>query len=291
MYLNEIDQWCCSKLKSALPQADVDCADIRTVNRARVTSSRAHFFAGIGGWELALRMAGWPQTAPVWTGSCPCQPFSSAGRRKGTADERHLWPEFRRLIDECRPPVVFGEQVASPDGRAWLDTVCADLEALDFAVAAADLCAASIGAPHIRQRLYWVAIANGERREELRLHLQQWQPRQAVAEAARRGAVGGVADAASPGRSPEERASEAQLPTRLPIELRGQDRAGDPWFDPEWLDCADGTRRPTQPGVFPLANGIPERVGRLKDLGNAIVPQIAATFIEATLWELQSERR
>ncbi|KKK66801.1 hypothetical protein LCGC14_2960470, partial [marine sediment metagenome] len=75
----------------------------------------------------------------------------------GHADERHLWPAFYDLIAECRPPVVLGEQVASKDGREWLAGVRADLEALGYAVGAADLCAACVGAPHIRQRLWWVA--------------------------------------------------------------------------------------------------------------------------------------
>src|SRR5690606_9334954 len=95
-------------------------------------------------------------------GSCPCQPFSSAGKRQGERDKRHLWPEFYRLIKECNPPVVFGEQVASPLGRKWLAGVRADLEALGYAVGAADLCAAGVNAPHIRQRLYWVADTNGK---------------------------------------------------------------------------------------------------------------------------------
>ena len=125
---------------------------------------RAHFFAGIGGWDLALRLAGWPQDRPVWTGSCPCQPFSSAGRRRGFADERHLWPVWRDLIAQCRPPTIFGEQVAGKDGRLWFAGVRADLEALGYAVGAADLCAAGIGSPHIRQRLWWVADARGGRR-------------------------------------------------------------------------------------------------------------------------------
>lgn len=126
--------------------------------------TQCHFFAGIGGWSLALRLAMWPDDRPVWTGSCPCQPFSAAGKHKGAADERHLWPEFRRLIHEREPPVIFGEQVASKDGRTWLAGVRADLEALGYGVGAADLCAAGVGAPHIRQRLWWLADAGREHR-------------------------------------------------------------------------------------------------------------------------------
>ena len=93
----------------------------------------------------------------MWTGSCPCQPFSVAGKGKGTDDERHLWPALFRLIRECRPSIVFGEQVTSKAGREWFAGVRADLEGVGYGAAAADLCAAGVGAPHIRQRLYWVA--------------------------------------------------------------------------------------------------------------------------------------
>ncbi len=137
--------------------ADIDPADLRGY-------TRCHFFAGIGGWDLALQLAGWPDEREVWTGSCPCQPFSSAGKRKGTDDERHLWPAFSALIAERRPATVFGEQVASSDGRAWLSGVFDDLDGMGYRAAGADLCAAGIGAPHIRQRLWWVADADLRRR-------------------------------------------------------------------------------------------------------------------------------
>jgi DNA (cytosine-5)-methyltransferase 1 len=116
-----------------------------------------HTFAGIGVWSHALRLARVPDSLPVWTGSCPCQPFSAAGAGHGFADPRHLWPEWFRLIRECRPPLIFGEQVASPDGLTWLDLVQSDLEGAGYAFAAFDLCAASFGAPHIRQRFYFCA--------------------------------------------------------------------------------------------------------------------------------------
>lgn len=161
---NELDaypaQWL-ARLADAghIASGTVDPRSIREVKANDVRrATQFHAFAGIGVWSYALRLAGWPDDRPVWTGSCPCQPFSVAGRRKGTDDERHLWPEWLRLIRECRPPVIFGEQVASADGRAWLDAVRADLEALGYAVGAADLCAAGVGAPHIRQRLYFGAV-------------------------------------------------------------------------------------------------------------------------------------
>src|SRR5690606_31846020 len=112
-----------------------------------------HFFAGIGGWAYALRLAGWPDDWPVWTRSCPCQPYSQAGAIGGDDDPRALWRAWRCLKDQRRPSVVFGEQVASADGRRWLAGVRADLESMGYAVGAADLPAAGVGAPHIRQRL------------------------------------------------------------------------------------------------------------------------------------------
>ena len=123
---------------------------------------RVHLFAGIGGWELALRIAGWPEDIPVWTGSCPCQPFSAAGKRKGQADERHLWPEMFRLIQSVRPPCVMGEQVPGAIKPGWLDGVFADLEGAGYTCGAVVLGAHSAGAPHIRQRIYWVAKSNGK---------------------------------------------------------------------------------------------------------------------------------
>jgi len=121
-----------------------------------------HFFAGIGGWSAALRRCGWPDDVPVWTGSCPCQSLSVAGLKKGHEDERHLWPEFARLICECQPAIIFGEQVASKLGREWLSGVRLDLEEMGYAVGADDLCAAGIGAPHLRQRLWWLADLYGK---------------------------------------------------------------------------------------------------------------------------------
>lgn len=161
-YYNEIDPYAAAWLRNLISAGHIAPGDVdeRSIEDVRPDDLRGyvqcHFFAGIGVWNHALRRAGWPDDRPVWTGSCPCQPFSAAGKGGGFADERHLWPAFFHFIGECRPPVVLGEQVASKDGLAWLDLVQADLEGTGYASGAVDLCAAGVGAPHIRQRLWWV---------------------------------------------------------------------------------------------------------------------------------------
>jgi DNA (cytosine-5)-methyltransferase 1 len=161
-YYNEFDPKAAAWLQqlinqNIIPNGHVDTRSITDVTASDLAGyTQCHFFAGIGGWSRALFLAGVPSTTPLWTGSCPCQPFSNAGKRRGTEDERHLWPTWKQLISQCKPSIVFGEQVASADGRNWLASVRSDLETLDYAVGAADLCAAGIGAPHIRQRLWFV---------------------------------------------------------------------------------------------------------------------------------------
>jgi DNA (cytosine-5)-methyltransferase 1 len=163
-YYNEIDPYAAQWLRNLiaaghLPDGEVDERSIAEVEPGDLRGfDECHFFAGIGGWPLALRMAGWT-ARNTWTGSAPCQPFSSAGQQRGADDERHLWPEFFRLIRECRPPAVFGEQVAAAIKHGWLDGVASDLEGEGYAVGAAVLGAHSVGAPHRRDRLYFVAHA------------------------------------------------------------------------------------------------------------------------------------
>lgn len=162
-YYNEWDaypaQWIRNLVAAGhVALGEVDERSIKEVQPNEVGNGQVHLFAGIAVWSYALRLAGWPDEFPVWTASCPCQPFSAAGRGKGTADERHLWPEAFRLVNARRPAVVVGEQVASKDGLAWLDLVHADMEGAGYAFRAVDFCAAGVGAPHIRQRLYWAAV-------------------------------------------------------------------------------------------------------------------------------------
>ncbi len=168
-YYNEIDPYAAEWLRRLISAGLIadGVVDERSISDVRPNElyefTQCHFFAGIGIWSHALRGAGFPDTRPVWTGSCPCQPFSEAGTRKTFADERHLWPHWFHLIEECRPPTVFGEQVASKSGLAWFDLVSADMEGANYAIGGFDLCAAGFGAPHIRQRLWFVADTDNSR--------------------------------------------------------------------------------------------------------------------------------
>lgn len=170
-YYNENDPNAAAWLRQLIKAGHIapGIVDERSIEDVRpeelVGFKQCHFFAGIGVWSYALRQAGWPDDRPVWTGSCPCQGFSVAGKQKGFADERHLWPAFRQIIDECRPATVFGEQVASKAAEPWFDLVQADLEALDYAFGCIPFPAAGVGAPHIRDRAYWVGHTSQPRLE------------------------------------------------------------------------------------------------------------------------------
>ena len=170
-YYNEIDPYAAEWLRSLIRSGHIadGIVDERSISDVRPDElqefTQCHFFAGIGVWSYALRSAGWEDDRPVWTGSCPCEPFSGAGNRKGMADKRHLWPHWFHLIEQCRPSTVFGEQVASKDGLGWIDLVQADMEGADYAIGAFDLCSAGFGAPHIRQRLWFVADTDDTRRQ------------------------------------------------------------------------------------------------------------------------------
>ena len=249
-YYNEIDPYAAQWLRNLISEGliapgVVDERSIADVQSADLAGfQQVHFFAGIGGWSYALRLAGWPDDRPVWTGSCPCQPFSIAGKGRGTADERHLWPEMRRLVRSGRPGVVLGEQVSGADGLAWLDGIADDCEGDGYTFRAVDLPASSVGAPHIRQRLFWCAT-----------------------------------DARSVG-----------VPGLCKARTAGEDGQG--WSaSPE--DLLDRVRRPfarrsriPQPLVRRVDDGVPGDLDQLRAYGNAIVPQVAAAFVEAVMMEV-----
>lgn len=395
-YYNELDPYAAQWLRNLIAAGHIadGVVDERSIEDVRPSDlkgfTQCHFFAGIGVWSYALRNAGLSDDRPVWTGSCPCQPFSSAGAGAGFADERHLWPAFFHLIQECKPAVVFGEQVASKDANPWIDLVQTDLEAVGYGVGAIAFPAAGIGAPHIRDRLYWVAYANFSGRQpqpdaeraRVQCEVATTRPTREQLSDDSAGISGGMADSEGAGklgvirdaggesavelRSQQERVkydcggwlggmadasgervraeglaahgatAQGMCGTdgqreRLWIDAgasstNGADRMADTkqhsggcqaatanhigtqayrpadqhggyssastagasptngfWADADWLLCRDGRWRPVEPGTFPLAHGIANRVGRLRAYGNAICASQAKIFIEAAM--------
>jgi DNA (cytosine-5)-methyltransferase 1 len=171
-YYNEINphaaQWLRNLIAAGLiASGDVDERSIEDVTPNELRGyAQCHFFAGIGGWAYALDLAGWPRDRPVWTGSCPCQPFSAAGKGTGFEDERDLWPAWFHLIAQCQPAVVFGEQVEAAIRHGWLDRTISDLEGVGYAVGRSVLQASSADALHKRDRL-WL-VAHSKRNEQSR---------------------------------------------------------------------------------------------------------------------------
>jgi DNA (cytosine-5)-methyltransferase 1 len=313
---------------------DVQASDIRGF-------TQHHFFAGIGGWSYALRLAGWADDKPVCTASLPCQPFSVAGAQKGIDDERHLLPHFIELVKQCNLQTIFGEQVPGAIKHGWLDDICTEMEREKYRVGQIVLTAAGEGAPHIRQRLYWVA-------DRINKGSQGWlswgqdQERETVSgHAGCGGTVDGMGNtkhdrqftsAVSGSNEPSICSSEKGQDSTGELERTGSSRAlpaggicdtqsnkehtgttgglhtqfsnertVNDWSNPDWIYCKDGKYRAIEPSIKPLVNGIPKgmvrggniseafdadntqeaRTMRLKGFGNAIVPQVASSFIQA----------
>jgi DNA (cytosine-5)-methyltransferase 1 len=339
-YYNEHDPYAAEWLRNLIARGliapgEVDERDILDVTPAELFRfDQWHFFAGIGVWPYALRLIGWPDNRPIGTGSCPCQPFSAAGKREGVADERHLWPAFHWLIDKLRPPVVTGEQVASADGLAWLDTVSADMENSGYAFGAVDLCAAGFGmvdweesqagewlrrsirhctdpivagllrdfaawaggnigegGDHIRQRAYFVGLADRESGGS-RAGLCDSEPPEE-----RRILTPDGGPALLMGDTERPRFSEQRCEPGVPPAAggpatgqgtRGADSPACPGgsqTDPrrparDWLICRDGRGRAVEAGTFPLAHEAPARVGKLRSFGNALDGETVTGFLE-----------
>jgi DNA (cytosine-5)-methyltransferase 1 len=280
-YYNEVDPYAAQWLRNLIAAGHIAPGDVdeRSIEDVRSDDLRGytqcHFFAGIGVWSYAIRKAGWHDDRPAWTGSCPCQPFSTAGKGAGFADERHLWPAWFHLIEQCRPTVIFGEQVASADGYAWLDLVQTDMEAAGYAFGPVVLPAAGFGAPHGRHRIYFVADSNGEQ-----FHRGGNIGTRGGNEHPDGGAACGVGNPYG-----ERCAWEHSLSRKSATSWAGKTCAAYPtngfWRDADWLLFRDGIWRPVEPCSFPLVDRATARVGRLRAYGNAIVAPVAEEFIAA----------
>jgi DNA (cytosine-5)-methyltransferase 1 len=295
-YYNEFDHHLAAWLREMseqklIPNGIVDDRSIKDVKATDLAGfTQCHFFAGIGGWSLALRLAGWPEDKPVWTGSCPCQSFSSTGKRKGFDDDRDLWPVFFNLIKECRPQCVFGEQVESAIKFGWLDRVYADMETENYAVGAHVLGAHSVGANHRRYRLYWGAVpisAAANQRYERSASVEYGCPNNRMAENSDGGGCGGRRDGDSTRSGREVQApglggnggladNEGLERRRGNPECSNQFTAGagsvesyNPWPNFALIYCRDGkVRRVPAESVFRrVADGVPAGVDGSGDCG------------------------
>ena len=285
-----------------IPYGVVDSRSILDVQPADLEGfTQCHFFCGIAGWAYALKLAGWPATRPVWTGSPPCQPFSAAGKLEGKEDARHLGPKFISLVRACRPPVLFGEQVASAAvfGKsakrvggepewAWLDDLSDRLEAAHYAVGASDIPAAGVGAPHIRQRTFFGAVRLADadvgvakQPERSRAGTFDQKGGRPFCEPSGHGAPERLADANEPGsqgrqgmsQRPVERAgSGGMADSQSP---GGTDHGG--WDDVDWLFCRDGKWRPVKSSVQRVADGLPGSVVPCSDFVSASSPLAQST--------------
>jgi DNA (cytosine-5)-methyltransferase 1 len=360
-YYNEFDPKAAAWLRQLIKNGMIADGEVdeRSIIEVQANDIRGftqhHFFAGIGGWSYALRLAGWSDTRPVCTASLPCQPFSVAGAQKGVDDERHLLPHFIELVKQCNFQTIFGEQVPSAIKHGWLDDLCTEMEREKYRVGQIVLTAAGEGAPHIRQRLYWVADSSKQRQSGQRelgqpLHTTENQDREinriigtgdinnrmenAISNGQReRPEIGGGIfgqhqdgetcnqserrsevcrlgntehdgqPTSSQSRSDATSIRHSETWTNSTSESEGASpsRVISEWTDPDWLYCRDEKYRPIKSSIEPLANGLPRgmgyssdpsepidadntqeaRVMRLKGYGNAIVPQVASSFIKA----------
>lgn len=240
-YYNEIDPFAAQWLRNLIHAGHIATGDVdeRSIVEVQpvdlIGYDQCHFFAGIGGWSLALRLAGWGDDRPVWTGSPPCQDHSLAGAihgvRKGIEGPRgqlaHPWLD---LIAGRAPRVVLFENV--PGIQPWLAEIKGRLEGLGYRVAERKRSSSDIGAPHLRRRVWLTAHRDGERREEPR----STGPRAPFCDP-RRTAPGDVWTAA-PGRS----CGVADgFPARVAA-VRAFGNAIDPWVASsvirEFMECA-----------------------------------------------------
>jgi len=306
-------------------------------------------FSGIGGFALAAGWAGfetvgfcdnepyaqavlkkhWPSVpihgdiktldgtayrgVTLLTGGFPCQPFSSAGKQRGKDDDRYLWPQMLRVIQEARPAWIVGENVAGIIGLA-LDQVCSDLEACGYEVEPIIIPACGVDAPHRRDRVWIVGNAkfNGHSPSEKRRGLlyksekqtreiEKWQS--SGASGSSENVADSKCDAEGGTHRQDKRENKRGWENKNIIERNevgsnladgdkdvaytngGQFSQCESQGQQIQMPCQSGervcgVRWLAEPGLGRLANGIPNRVAKLKGLGNAIVPQVAHQIIK-----------
>lgn len=218
------------------------------------------------------------------TGGDPCQPHSLSGKRKGTEDDRYLWPEMFKVIQSTRPDWIINENVAGSVSNGIVDTKCDDLERAGYACQAYNIPAIGVGAPHFRHRIWIVAhsigVKNNAKHIQSLRHCKQKRrdieirgktARQANGEtsadrAIRHGAFMADANGSSFGKL-RRASSKTEKFKATPVK---------PFLFPDGIS----TEWQSEPGLGRMANGVSDKVDRLRSLGNAIVPQVAAVIMQ-----------
>ncbi len=274
-------------------------------------------FSGIGGFSLGLEWAGmstvafcerdpycvkvlnkhWPDTpihndvkeldghqyrgsVELVCGGFPCQPFSDAGPKNGTSDDRHLWPEMFRIIKECRPRWVIGENVSGFINMA-LDDVCLNLESEGYEVRTFVLPACSVDARHRRDRVFIVGYTASGRAREIE---HETSGRVAL----------GRNEMDSPRRNqvpdqfirPDQDVSDTHdkgLQRRaIPCNTESEGPTAEQLIA-GYSERFSGGNWPSESGVLRISHGVPNRVDRVKAVGNAVVPQLIKAIGELVL--------
>lgn len=263
-FYNDNDKTCALWIKNLINEGEIAdgyvCdSSIFDINHDDLKKyNQCHFFTGIGGWPLALRLAGY-EDLTCWTGSPPCQPFSQAGYKKGINDERHLAPIFINLIKKGKPPIIFGEQVATAIAYGWLDEIFDALESFGYVTGAAVLPACCVGSPQIRNRLFFGAwLANPDR-----MYV-------------------------------EGRGDNSLVSKERQVKIRPKVGLSDDSLNSHWRKDSsviqseyDQKNRLCKSGADLLVNGFPGIVGQLRAFGNSLVPQVAATFVSCFMQSIK----
>ncbi|NOY72939.1 MAG: DNA cytosine methyltransferase [Gammaproteobacteria bacterium] len=282
-------------------------------------------FSGIGGFSLGLERAGmetiafceiepyprkvlekhWPNT-PIFKdvrkldgkqfrgtvelicGGFPCQPFSVAGKQRGKEDDRHLWPEMLRLVKEIRPTWVIGENVAGFI-RMALDDVLLDLEAEGYTTQSLVIPACAVGAVHRRNRVWIIGHAehNGHITEPKLQSDEAPSPEWITQKQDKAEQLEGASRSTNESCLRRGEGSEQQYNDPRFMEERGKGGRDEGCFRKNRNDFKP-IRTPVESPICHRDDGLPDRVARLKALGNAVVPQIPE-LIGRAIMEIENE--
>ena len=252
LWQSEIDNYACRVLKKHWPEIP-NLGDVKKINWSEVPN------------------------VDIIAGGYPCQPFSTAGKRKGKEDPRHLWPYVLDAIRTVRPRYALMENVRGHLTLGFGD-VLADLAGCGYSAEWQIISAASVGAPHRRDRLFFVAYPDGERSHRTEVNSAEGR-QSALVDVAGRGEA--VANANGNGLEAQKAKQQTKGLSRGSQNVAYPNREGSQRRVRQVYQTTKSTRFAlcswweTEPDVGRVADGVSNRVDRLRGLGNAVVPQVA----------------